>query len=239
MNKELINKYWEEFCHWKDGGKLLGWYNFTNIPNYEPEPWFDFEESSWAKRTIKYLHIIINDEYVEFRKAIAEGKTIESQVKHSNGGGCNYPSTNEELKDDRWAIDSSNTFHGEPRLYRIKPEELKFKVGDLVRHEDTSIGVVKCVITLPRGRDVEVYWKLDKNGSPLTGYNVGEHKSSKLTPWQPQVGEWVVYYITDSSFHVGKYIEEESNGHIVEGCEYCVNLIEPFIGTLPTHLKGK
>lgn len=70
MNKELVNKYWKEFCHWKDGGKLLyteDLVEWCDVPN----------EYKWDIDVCDWVVLIINDEYVEYRKAVVEGKQLE------------------------------------------------------------------------------------------------------------------------------------------------------------------
>lgn len=66
MNKELIKKYKPEFEHWLNGGKLL----IKLSTGWEPVP-LDYAWHLTSKL------IIIDDEYVELRKALAEGKTIQ------------------------------------------------------------------------------------------------------------------------------------------------------------------
>ena len=219
MNKELINKYWEEFCHWKDGGNLL-------CQTEHLGTWYEVTDEKWD--FVCDITFIINDEYIEFRKALIEGKTIQH--------------LDLDLEWVTWVAQVGFTLP--LQHYRIKPGEPKFKVGDWVRHEDTSIGVVKCIITLPRGRDIEVYWKLDKNGSPLTGYNAGEHKSSKLTPWQPKPDEWCWFWNHEDNPILGQFIKNVNEKYQMKSIDGSVSSIygdflncEPFIGTLPTHLK--
>lgn len=71
MNKELIKKYKKEFDHWLNGGSLLT-KSFSNcdITLYEEVT----DSNSWSNPHRVY---IINDEYVEFRKALCEGKTVQ------------------------------------------------------------------------------------------------------------------------------------------------------------------
>ena len=104
MNKALINKYWKEFCHWKDGGDIIA-YHIRKNEWYEPMSPFTSEVDIY----------IINDEYVEYRKALAEGKTIQFDSKDGKG-----------FKD--WDVDFSASVED----YRIKPDEPEFKVGDYV-----------------------------------------------------------------------------------------------------------
>ena len=110
MNKELIKKYKEEFDYWLNGGSLeykvfnYGWAVSNNVTfNWElPE---------------NIEHIVIRDEYVEFRKALAEGKKIEFL----------------DNVDNSWTpFDDRVGFGNHIREYRIKPEEPKFKKGDWV-----------------------------------------------------------------------------------------------------------
>lgn len=68
MNRELIKKFKAEFEHWLRRGKLQ--VKFVNDPwEQAPENIFSFNEVNFV--------IVINDKYVEFRKAITEGKKIE------------------------------------------------------------------------------------------------------------------------------------------------------------------
>jgi hypothetical protein len=78
MNKELIKKYREEFNHWLDGGQLL----------YRDTVWVD--ANNWTidgrgevfnkQHNTDTLNIIIDDEYVELRKAQAGGAQIQYYV---------------------------------------------------------------------------------------------------------------------------------------------------------------
>jgi hypothetical protein len=226
MNKQLILNNKEAFDHWLDGGKVLckyagiypdsnGWRRFVDI---------------WTTSD-KYL-VIIDDEYVEFRKAVAEGKTIQSQVQYSTNG-CSYPSPCEELKESRWETDTSSTFRGEVRLYRIKPEEPQFKVGDWVRDKQTgAIHLHKehCRVT----KDVQdKYWEL----------------------WKPQPDEWC-WFLGDDYSDVpvfAKLIKIESIfnrpiTYMIQNPNSCkttygwtptvsMDSCEPFIGELPEYLQ--
>lgn len=102
MNKELILKYKTEFDHWLNGGKLRHkaygkWEQTNNI---------------WSYRTSDIAAVIIDDQYAEFRKALAEGKTVQKQDYYSR----------------QWIDMKTANFHGASDthyegVYRIKPEE--------------------------------------------------------------------------------------------------------------------
>lgn len=89
MNKQLIITYFEEFDHWLNGGKLLAYYKKDDDPKW----WTDEESISYGGNdnfsniiekslSTDYVLIVMDDEYVEFRKALAEGKTL--QYNHCN-----------------------------------------------------------------------------------------------------------------------------------------------------------
>lgn len=68
MNKELIKKYKDEFDYWLDGGKLLHKDEFGNWEN---------TRDIWDLRTERIQAIVISDEFSVYRKALAEGKTVQ------------------------------------------------------------------------------------------------------------------------------------------------------------------
>ena len=107
MNKELINKYKPEFDHFLNEGKIL-YKHIHSIAWWNDEPW-DYSP-------VYITAIIINDEYSEFRKALAEGKTIEYLGQSSNV----------------WHEVPEPDFILHPTCYRIKPDKPNFKVGDFV-----------------------------------------------------------------------------------------------------------
>ncbi len=110
MNKELIKKYKTEFDHWLYGGKLQ--VKFVN------DPWEEAPEDIFSYNAVNFV-LVIDDEYVEFRKALAEGKAIECLDWN-----------------DKWQdlIENDIKFENiDLSRLRIKPEEPKFKEGDWVR----------------------------------------------------------------------------------------------------------
>ena len=107
MNIELIKKYKEEFDYHINGGELLHCYNDVFL-------WSSCGYSIWDRNISDNIIIIKNDEYVEFRKALAEDKTIQVINKFSN----------------EWIDLTTVSFSGPKECYRIKPEELQFKDGD-------------------------------------------------------------------------------------------------------------
>lgn len=81
MNKELIKKYKKEFDYWVNDGTLL-------VADSYEKRWITLTKNVWLCETTKNLLIIIDDEYVEFRKALAEGKTVQCNRSYGEFYGC-------------------------------------------------------------------------------------------------------------------------------------------------------
>ena len=191
MNKEVIKKYKAEFNWWLNGGTLLikmnaGWTVLS-------------EEYSW--HLAKEL-IVINDEYVELRKALAEGKTI--QYKNKEGVW--------------WDDDVLNFSEGWE--YRIKPNEIEFKVGNYVVYENDSYLLLE-----------------DFNDSFLATNRTNIPKLSALKLWtlkEASDDEWVLvigetYGKKDIRLTTAKETKTSS------GSEYVFDII-PYIGQTPKQL---
>lgn len=105
MNKELILKYKTEFDHWLNGGKLRHkaygkWEQTNNI---------------WSCRTADIAAVVIDDQYVEFRKALAEGKVVQI-------AGLN-PIAHPTIYKNSYVDMEGGLFDKAIELYRIKSEE--------------------------------------------------------------------------------------------------------------------
>jgi len=215
MNKELILKYPTELTHWAKGGiVLMGKRNLvSNVIKWYPSITNPFIEES------KSIVIVINDKYVEFRKALAENKTIQYENSNLNEVWNFIDLTEEDLKQRDISTYCIN------RL-RIKPDEPKFKVGDWVRSKE--YGVIKL-----NKDNVNSYNKYTDTRDP---------KSAVYTElWKPKPKE----YIWDCDFGLSIIINvTDSEGILCRACfddrrEFTAKLneIEPFIGSLPSKLK--
>ena len=208
MNKELIKKYKAEFDNWLSGGVLL-----FKWSHEEPSCWLREDDvisnNLWCHKESDIKYIIIKDEYVEFRKALAEGKTVE--VLHYTG----Y----KEFDQNPWKLFAIgvSTFDKPVENYRIKPEEPQFKVGDWVRNSISRGDIGKIVEFTNEGYSKTVC---------LTHNN---HCFLQWELWRPQPGEWV---IPDSGINKDTFVVIKYNGVslIPERCQ-------PFIGELPTILQ--
>ena len=110
MNKELIKKYKQEFEYWLNGGKLQAKFVY--------DEWVEAPKDIFSYNMVNFV-LVIDDEYVEFRKALAEGKIIQYRNLKVNAF-------------KNWQ-DLGNLKFNPNFEHRIKPEEPKFKVGDWIR----------------------------------------------------------------------------------------------------------
>ena len=236
MNKELIKKYKDEFDHWLNGGELLG-RRMVADPNDGEESytiWYKVDSvDSWMMSNLlskqqNNLQLIINDEYVEFRKALAEGKIIQQ----FNTTYTPHTWTNVIYDKD---IKFSNNI-----AYRVKPEEPKFKIGDWVRLLKTNkIYKVSRVIS-----NTELFLELTvsdnyKSSAHIASCNMNTINDIEL--WQPKENEWCWFWNfrdTEPKFKqfnkmLGKKYGTKTQAG--ESFEFC----EPFVHKLPTLLTNK
>ena len=195
MNKELIKKYKAEFDWWVDGGSIL--YK-VNGSNFNERNWLPMTEHNpvWEPN----FTYIINDEYVEFRKAQAEGKIIQ------------FYDMTEKLHKLDWydAIEYGNeyTFNDfDITCIRVKPTEPNFPCY----YKEKSSGII-------------VYFKGDDNpncynlpgqclGTVIKG-NCGLQSSTgfKWRCWDtfinPDRWEHLKNYIEEPKFKVGQSIRQ-------------------------------
>ena len=220
--KELFKKYKKEFDHWLNGGEVLfftwKWFNSKDNPSST------FNHS--APSAIKYY--IINDEFVEIRKALVEGKTVQYNFGNHGINRKDFPN---EWKD----LDQSIGILADracPENYRIKPEEPKFKVGDFITVTGTSVSTEQVV-------------KID--GDIIHVRNYGMCYARQATPWQPKKGDWCWFWNEGAIITVLELLEIVDDGnrkyfaampnipHFLGGYyQYC----EPFLGKLPTKLRN-
>ena len=216
MNKQLINKYKHEFDHWLNGGKLLC---YTEVDG----PYYEVTDEKWD--FVCDIGFIINDEYVELRKALAEGKTIQI-----------YDVIEQHLSDrtfdkfgwrDFKSFTSSSSFSKTPDLYRIKPDEPKFKVGDFVRYVHSTPAKALEINNINGNR----YYFTNSEMSCV------EHE---LEPWTPVKGEWCWFYDSKSGkFAALAQFKEINNDYFISITDASWKYCEPFLNSIPSYLKDK
>lgn len=212
MNKELIKKYKTEFDHWLNGGKLL--YNCG-------QSWIECLKSfRWDNDVRNDLQFIINDEYVEFRKALVEGKTLQLNEAEKFGDP------------KRGWVDLSCTDLGHSRVlfpvefYRIKPEEPQFKVGDFVR------------VSSPSGvQFVAIITSINKDNTVTLNGNTVAYLSDCIK-WEQQAGE--LCWFTDNKEEQRAVLEvfKETTSDNKFGTYYTMwKHCEPFLNSKPSWFK--
>ena len=217
MNKELINKYKHEFDHWLNEGSVLinsdlGWCPIAT-------------EFTWSCNISVDALFVINDEYVELRKALAEGKTVQiydAIYQHEYD-----PSLDRFGWRDFKFFTASSSFSKTPDLYRIKPDEPKFKVGDFVRYAHST-----------PARALEIN-NINGNRYYFTNSKMSCLKH-ELEPWTPIKGEWCWFYDKASNGYscLGQF--KEYNGRcFISTTGTSWNFCEPFLNSLPSYLKDK
>ena len=123
LNKDLIKKYKAEFDHWMDDGKLQAYYKIDDVPKW----WTDEESINHGgddnfsnilqiSLDANDVLIVIDDAYVEFRKALAEGKIIQLDE------AAKFSDPNRGWVDLSCKSFGSSTHLFPVNYYRIKPE---------------------------------------------------------------------------------------------------------------------
>ena len=203
MNKELILKYKNEFDYWVNGGNLLC---FTEVYG----PYYEVTDEKWD--FVCDIEFIIDDVYVEFRKALAEGKTIQFNFGNSGPNKTDFPNVWKDL-DLSIGILANRAL---PENYRIKPEpeESKFKVGDWVH--------------IPALDSVPCQFSEDLC---MLG----------LEKWEPQSDEWCWNYVFGLVKVICKTKTEGHFlcWNPWKRVEQTITIDEPFTGTLPTKWRNK
>lgn len=202
MNKELINKYKPEFDHFLNEGKIL--YKHINSSAWR-------NDEPWDYSPVYITAIIINDEYSEFRKALAEGKTIEYLGQSSNV----------------WHEVQEPDFNLHPTCYRIKPDEPKFKVGDFVRYAYSTPARALEINNINGNR----YYFTNSEMSCL---------EYELEPWTPVKGEWCWFTDSKSSkYAIVSQFKETWNAEFISITDAYWKFCEPFLNSRPSYLKDK
>lgn len=197
MNKELIKKYKKEFEHWVNEGKLLC---YTEVEG----PYYEVSDATWEFACD--VGFIINDEYVEFRKALAEGKTVEVLTEESNINRKYW-----SLDVYTWTKTQDIDTNIEVKNYRIKPEEADIKVDEYI-YDIQKNKYYRIVNVLEEKVETTTFrvWKSAINGVHY-----------KL--WKPKPGELVIMKTDDYSIGFTVTLWEENSKFTPV----------PFIGELP------
>lgn len=198
MSKEVILKYLTEFNAWVKGEEV--YVMFNNGGHRLVNSLEDFNKD------VKY--IVIKDSYFLYRKALADGKTIEERY---------YTPT------DHWGKHLSG-FAISPKMLRIKPEEPEFKIGDYVRYIHANSPKPLRIVNINCERyyfeNAKIILRLDE-----------------IEKWEPREGEVCIFWNNDSNTAViAKLRYIVSTGTYRTEHSYWDNCM-PFTGALPPHIK--
>ena len=201
MNKELIKKYKVEFDYWCEGDTLL-------VSDKYEKRWITLTENIWLNGSSENLLIIRDDEYVEFRKALAEGKTIQYYE-------CVEQHETYEILDKYdwldWKSANPSVSFSKNLMYRIKPEEQHIKIGDYI-------------YDIKRNKYYRIENVLDeKVETELFRIYKSSINDSDYRLWKPKPGELVVMYSEDYTTGFTVTLWEENSKFIPV----------PFAGELP------
>jgi len=201
MNKEVIKKYKKEFDWWLNGGTVL----------------LKTTEGAWQEKINDHWQYkgpyVINDEYTKFRKALAEGKTI--QIK-SCGIGDDSDYVNLIFTDNK----PIEAFCVED--LRIKPDEPKFKVGDWAIHSLSMTIICITELNLLHGTEHLIPWQ------PQPGDWCWFWCSEYDKPIK-QLAKFIRKDYSESQWTLEVMLQDGDYAKF----SYC----EPFIGELPTNIK--
>ena len=222
MRKETILNYEKEFLAWCKGESIL--LGAPASMHEKPLVWREVRDfNDWKPLDTVY---VLNDSYSTYRKALAEGKSIQML--------CRYDKM-EPIWDDMTEVIKSIGFVDVKENYRIKPEEPKFKVGDWVVeiHSTTKAQVLELF-----GNQIRV--KFCYPDAIITT------DSSDFIPWVPKSGECCWFWNKGTTITVLELLEIVDDGnrkyfaampnipHSLGGYyQYC----EQFLGQLPTKLQ--
>ena len=166
--------------------------------------------------------LVINDKYVELRKALAEGKTVEADVNY-----WSHPSTSVQ----NWKRCPQDSFHKYSlESLRIKP--IEFKLGDWI----TNHG--KLVVCVTKTDTEFVYFKPINKDSEGSLYLLKDKQfSNNIELWQPKPNEWCWFWDIPKSKHASIAQFKELYKGKFKSANFTWNFCAPFIGELPPHLK--
>jgi len=211
MTREKYLKY-REIIDWfytqPNGAKV--WCKENN------NTWFLTDDPKWFVHN-KY---VINDEYAELRKAIAEGKTIQHLEEVISPYGVVQDRSGIKEKWVDTVLSPNFTLKIDIKKYRVKPEEYELKENDFIRTKDGKIDKIAFIT------NDNIYSK-DR-----------VYKKEDIALWEPEQEEkvWIwnnecdyPYIATFLSMNENKYNIKE----IICGNSYWDNC-EPFIGELPS-----
>lgn len=224
MDKEVIKKYKKEFDHWLDDGAIWVKYKLPNDTTVwiRRHPKNDvsvkWDEAYYTKNGAEIAYAI-DDEYVELRKASADGKIIQHNI--GNLGVWHVHTASMSFNDPL-------TFEDGTPCYRIKPDEPEFKVGDYVYYSSEN-RILKIIPTEQ---------VLNYQGSMYTTLYAARNNRC-MTKWEPKEGDVVIAWYdkgggSGTTHKVIDVVTLRSGGLMLLNCHWFLgkdtNNVIPYIG---------
>ena len=232
MNRELIKKYKKEFDYWIDNPD-----NLLFKSNIDKESkWRKFDDSgddwTWTHHYNDKVQIVINDEYVEFRKALAEGKTIQYYDCVFQHELC----VNLDKYDwiDLSIATSSFTFSDKLK-YRIKPE----KIIESIETKEPDIKIGDFVIR----KNFNETYKCINIKDDLVDLQAGTRQITigikHITHWQPQHGDlcWFTNNKELNIGYLGEFLKTNDYSVFFDTMQSSWSYCEPFLNSKPSWFK--
>ncbi len=165
-------------------GEVIKWF----IDNQNKGVWYimqgrEYWQISLEPNFYEDYTYVQNDEYAEFRKALADGKTIQYYVDSFVGW------------QDTKTFD--NTFDL-PNSYRIKPDSPNLKKGDWFTVNSLA-HVASGVYQVDEEIEIRQDYLLIKKGNHILEWN-------EITKWEPQENELCLFWDNgQEEYFIGKY----------------------------------
>ena len=195
MDKQQVEKH----------GEVIKWW----VDNPDKGVWWSNNAKDWTlckAPSFNMAMYVQNDEYADLRKAQADGKIIQQ----SGNKSC-------KTWDD---IKYKPSFNRNPEVYRIKPDEPEFKIGDWIRNKAIDEPYVYKIFDIV-GDKYYIYMTNNLQQMKMS--------KSKAELWKPQKGEWCVFWDDDMEDYVlSQYNYEAIGGHACAGKH-----IRPFANMAP------
>ncbi len=224
MNKQLILNNPECFQHWLSGGELQYFHSSREEWTIVKSTNLD-TECIWNWNGVfgvaQASTMVINDEYVEFRKALIEGITVQTDIG----------ATGTWVDCDKSQYHLADGFTADLHHYRIKPNEPTFEIGDWITNHSRLVGRVTNVAA-------DFIHFTDTSGTTDRSLYLLDDKQfhNDVNLWQPQPNELCIFWDDDADiYQIAKYglTDYNSKSQIIYNSITFDN-VAPYQGKLPT-----
>lgn len=219
MTKDSITKHWKLllWIHSREKAPILR--KNPNSNKWEEVTDFTFKEDEMY---------IQNDEYVHLRKAIVEGKQIQStRHTHKSGNPMSYAHWTPVSKHP------TDEFVLAPKNYRIKPAP-KYALGKFYHFQTTSQKIIIYLEDIAENGDILACQTFYKNN----GCSCKPHTENILGEWKPKQDEICIFYnIEEQNYTVDRYDTPCKDKHYAEQAAQIFDSVAPYCAHWFIHNK--